>query len=151
MQAELECDLLHITVAAQDRPQYEAISYPWNGQKPSGAHYILRRNDNGMRRGMHVTEHGEAVLRHLRLQHRGMFLWLDSVCVDQNSTVEPNFHMRCVYTFAERVVVRLGNTLTQGSERTLGSMRQIAKLDLDDDGEKSRLQSQCAQAREGQR
>jgi len=154
VQAELECELLHIILATEDRPQYEAISYTWGGQEASEVHYILCRcKDNTMRR-LHITENAEASLRHLRLEHTHRFLWLDSVCIDQSCMAERNFqvqNMGYIYTFAERVVVWLGKSVTQGSKLALEYMRQIAELNLDDDNDTSRLHELCVQIRKGQK
>ena len=152
-QAELECELLHFLVATNDRPQYEAISYTWNGQEASSAHYILCRHTNNETKCLYVTENAELVLRRLRLEHEDRYLWLDSVCIDQRSTAERNFQVRnmCyVYTFAKRVAVWLGKLENQRSRLAMEYIKKIAALDQDDDDDRYRLHELCEQIRQGQ-
>lgn len=149
-QAELECDLLHIPVTRLDRPKYEAISYTWDDQKPSKAHYILcgNGNENEKRRRLNVTRNSEAALRHLRLKDSERYLWLDFVCINQSSPVERTFHVRnmgAIYTFADSVIVWLGNAASSECELTVRYMEQFAALDPDDNEDLSKLNKLSAE------
>ncbi|KAL2066137.1 hypothetical protein VTL71DRAFT_2208 [Oculimacula yallundae] len=100
-----------VEVSADQHPPYEAISYTWDGQKPTQS--IICRDAH-----MLVTRNSEAALRHLRPRsndkHR--LLWMDSICIDQDTEVDAMTErqtqvamMGVIYRAAEQVLIWLGD------------------------------------------
>src|SRR4051794_25726806 len=83
--APLYCEMLTVRLMVEPddqpdkRPQYEAISYTWEGQEPSMEHFIfIRSNDNTFAR-LFITANAHAALRRMRLRSGYRNLWVDSV------------------------------------------------------------------------
>src|SRR5947207_2026836 len=67
---------------------YEAISYTWEGQRPSPAHFILCRYKDGALLRLNLTANSDAALRRVRLHHGDRYIWMDAICIDQSCTEE---------------------------------------------------------------
>ncbi|KAI0446140.1 heterokaryon incompatibility protein-domain-containing protein [Xylaria telfairii] len=88
-----------------DNPRYyEALSYTWAGQamdRPvqcSGATLL-------------ITANAESAIRRLRNRFTARYLWIDSICIDQSSTLEKSSQvmmMAEIYGKAKRTLVWLG-------------------------------------------
>lgn len=102
----LRCQLfnypLHMT--GGNECLYEALSYVWGGpQKPCS---VLI---NG--RTLAITSNLSAALVRLRDRHLERILWVDAICIDQESRVEREEQVRMmtgIYYKASRVLVWLG-------------------------------------------
>jgi len=101
---------------------YEALSYTWGaraGTLPITC-FDLSSDKNGGegRRGvLLVTPNCDAALRHLRLRLRSRVLWIDAICIDQQSVREKNEQvpmMGDIYREAARCVVWLGTAVGSG-------------------------------------
>lgn len=95
---------------------YEALSYVWGS--PSGSEEI---SCNGQL--LLVTPNCESALRHLRLKDRDRMLWIDSISIDQENTVEARLErsaqvalMGEIYSKASRTLCWLGRGETYTSE-----------------------------------
>lgn len=132
----------------------EAISYTWEGQKASPDHYILCQSENRKESKLLITKNADAALRGLRLNDKVRFLWIDSVCINQDSEIERNSqveNMGYIYKYARRVVVWLGEALNEGSSLTLKDMRMIATLDPDDASSREKLDDLFKQLLQGEK
>ena len=109
---ELRCRLVEVSV---DKPlPYEAISYAWEGQSPS-----CSITCNG--ESLLVTENCAAALRTCRPtdSKKTRYLWIDGICIDQNSTLERNHQVKImgdVYRNAKRVLIWLGQPVPKSQE-----------------------------------
>ncbi|KAF6824408.1 hypothetical protein CMUS01_10245 [Colletotrichum musicola] len=91
-------------VSLEPPPEYEALSYAWEGQTPDQA------IDCGGQRLL-VTQTCFNALRRLRRKRRSRTLWIDGICIDQHSTEEKNHQvalMGPIYSSAQLVVIWLG-------------------------------------------
>ncbi|KAH8597132.1 heterokaryon incompatibility protein-domain-containing protein [Bisporella sp. PMI_857] len=121
--ARLKCRIIPATLRAP--PVYTALSYAWEAKvlhpTSSQKDVVLQPgeieidiNGNALRIGSNL---GEA-MRHLRDRYHPQTLWIDAVCIDQNSTVEKNHQvelMRRLYRHASHVVAWLGPDFHQSS------------------------------------
>lgn len=108
----LHCSLLE---ASLDRvPKYEAVSYTWGS---------LETNDEIEcdSKTIFITKNCSKALRRLRHAENSRLLWIDSICIDQQSTLERNHRVNMmgrVYSKADQVIVWLG----EGNEQTDGAL-----------------------------
>ena len=62
-------------------------------------------------RELSITPNCEAALRRLRRGKQSRILWIDQICIDQETVDEKNYQvalMGDLYSIAEKVIVRLG-------------------------------------------
>ena len=115
----LQCRLVEASL--DERPKYEALSYEWGGHS-RGAQNI-RITCEG--RSISITRNLEAALRVLRNESRPRTLWVDGICIDQQSVVEKNRQvplMKEIFELASRVIVWLGSQGPESEE----TFRKIA-------------------------
>jgi hypothetical protein len=80
---------------------YEAVSYTWGAK-----HGTIPIACDGQT--LLVTPNCESALRHLRLKRKDRVLWIDAVCVDQQSVREKNEQvplMGEIYYSATRAII----------------------------------------------
>ncbi|KAK4973388.1 hypothetical protein LTR42_005373 [Elasticomyces elasticus] len=85
-------------------PTYEALSYAWGS---SAERHKIRLDD----RVVFVTSNLKNALFAFRYPDRPRVLWVDALCINQNSIAEKNHQIRLmdqIYSRAERVKVWLG-------------------------------------------
>ncbi|KAI2780409.1 heterokaryon incompatibility protein-domain-containing protein [Daldinia loculata] len=100
--------------------EYEAISYTWANEAGDSRTRRLLYLDNNWYR-LPITENCEAALRRFRDRKKARFLWVDSVCINQEDADE-----RCkqvglmpeIYSRAQKVLVYIG----EGSKDTSDAM-----------------------------
>jgi hypothetical protein len=88
------------------RSKYEALSYVWGS--PTGNRPLICEGDQLL-----ITPNCESALRHLRSKWKTRSLWVDSICIDQQSNSDRNHQVRLmgdVYAAARRVLVWLGES-----------------------------------------
>ncbi|KAL9078009.1 MAG: hypothetical protein Q9157_003069 [Trypethelium eluteriae] len=103
--------------------QYEAISYPWEGQEPSKN--ILC---NGQE--IQVTENLFDTLRKFRFRGLPRILWADALCIDQNNNRERSHQvqsMHRIFSGVKRVLVWLGKESSR-DEQAISSVSEIAPI-----------------------
>ncbi|KAF4440330.1 HET-domain-containing protein, partial [Fusarium austroafricanum] len=113
--APLECRI--ITFPLSDLPQYEAVSYTWDNQKPCRPLHV----DGSI---LLVTPNVESALRHMRGRIINRRIWIDSVCIDQSSMpdrLDQIAKMDKVYQTASRVIIWLG----EGDGATTRAMKLL--------------------------
>ena len=87
-----------------DTNSYEAISYTWGA--PSGTKPVLCDGYIVL-----VTPNCEQALMHLRLPTRPRRIWIDAICINQQSISEKNIQvpmMGDIYRHASRTIIWLG-------------------------------------------
>lgn len=100
--ADIHCRLQDYSL--DSAPSYEALSYTW-GDEESACRILL----NGL--PFHIRPNLRDALRRLRQPRSTRIIWIDAICIDQNSTDEKSVQvplMGKIYTRAERVVAWLG-------------------------------------------
>jgi hypothetical protein len=103
----ISCSLLHRPL--HHTTYYEALSYTWGDEK---AEYPILIDGNVL----YVRRNLYCALRELRGSQAARALWIDAICINQNDDVERGFQveqMGNVYSFAERVIVWLGEAYDQ--------------------------------------
>jgi len=99
------CSFLELTLdESNTRNDYEAISYTWGS--PNTTKQILCDG-----RTVLVTPNCEQALRHLRRRFRPRRIWIDAVCINQQSVAEKNIQvplMGDIYRRASRTIIWLG-------------------------------------------
>jgi hypothetical protein len=113
----IRCSLHEVSLDAN--PRYETISYTWAGQASDQEVFCSGRL-------LLVTANAAMVLRHLRLRRQPRWIWIDSICINQNNVQEKTGQVRLmteIYSRAVEVLLWLGeSTNTSGmSLRSISS------------------------------
>lgn len=98
----IRCSLRHVTLSS--RPQFEAVSYTWEGQT---ADQPVECDGSTLL----VTRNLFAALKRFRRKNTDRILWADAVCINQLDLTERSEQvqlMRHVYSDAEFVLAWLG-------------------------------------------
>ena len=109
--SDLIGELVHVRL--QENPIYEAISYTWADESGIVNHSgnLFIKSSNMI---MKITSNCEVALRRFRNELEAKFLWVDSICVDQQNLLERSEQvelMTRIYKQAQRVLVFIGNPL----------------------------------------
>lgn len=102
----LRCRLQNASIDDEHKPSYEALSYVWGS--PDKTH--------GIRSGKAIipcTVNCHAALRALRHKSKHRLLWVDAICINQDSALEKSAQVRLmgeIYASCTRVVIWLGTT-----------------------------------------
>jgi Heterokaryon incompatibility protein (HET) len=120
----LQCSVIEASL--DHPPLYEALSYAWDAQTRD--RHILC---NGQ--AVPVTANCRAALKHLcppALSLKPRLLWIDAVCIDQQSVKERNVQVRLmdeIYRKADQVVVWLGEG-NPGSDKAFWFLGKVAGM-----------------------
>ncbi|KAH8679447.1 heterokaryon incompatibility protein-domain-containing protein [Ilyonectria robusta] len=96
--------LKRVSLQNLGRVRYEALSYVWGPVSGDRRVYC----DGKI---IHITPNCESALRHLRLKKKKRTLWIDALCINQNSNTERSRQvplMGDIYESASRVLIWLG-------------------------------------------
>jgi len=102
--APLRCSLINSRLS--DSMRYEALSYVWG--TPTGDRRLICDKAELL-----ITPNCELALRYLRFKWKSRSLWVDSICIDQNSTSDRNHQVKQmgkIYKMAANVLVWLGES-----------------------------------------
>jgi Heterokaryon incompatibility protein (HET) len=109
-------------------PEYYAISYCWEGQKPTRKVICEGKT-------LLITINCEAALKQFRRRHdETIFLWIDAICINQatEGVLERNHQvlmMGEIYAAAAQVLVWLGSDRLQPlPQKTLPMLKWLCKL-----------------------
>ena len=120
--APIKCILQEISLDAN--PRYEAISYSWDGQASNQE--VLCSG-----RPLLVTLNAALVLRYLREPKQPRWVWIDSICINQNDMQEKTGQvrmMREIYSKAAEVLLWIRES-TKTSVSALRAISSKAKLE----------------------
>jgi len=98
------CDMMDVKIASMPNFRYEALSYVWGPENPTREIHI-----NGKTKC--VRENLWLALRHLRLSDKTRVLWVDAICINQESIEERNHQVQRmgeIYGRASTVLIWLG-------------------------------------------
>lgn len=118
----LHCQLVHTTLSSC--PAYEALSYVWGEPESGYGVFCEVGNFETIRK---ITPNLAGALYKLQCADRPRFLWVDSLCIDQDNVVERSHQvtkMGDIYAQAQRVVIWLGED-TDLMVNAARSMKQI--------------------------
>ncbi|KAI1430263.1 heterokaryon incompatibility protein-domain-containing protein [Xylaria sp. FL1777] len=110
-----------------DSPPYEALSYTWGDASQTTTIQISSDLDGPEPTAHSVTVNCCSALQRLRRAGERRALWIDAICINQESTAERNHQlglMADIYAKASRVVVYLG----EGDEYSDAAMDVIASI-----------------------
>ncbi|KAI0911727.1 heterokaryon incompatibility protein-domain-containing protein [Ustulina deusta] len=131
---QLQCELVHASLAPGDVIDYEAVSYTW-GVVTHGLYCIEILHEEEMKK-LSIGYNLYRLLLSLRRPGEDRMLWIDAICInqDENDTTERNHQvqqMSEIYRAAHRVVVWLGPST---HEMDLAMMRLHELQDSQKDG-----------------
>lgn len=109
-------------------PEYEAVSYTWDQQQPTHQIYCAGKK-------LSVTRNVDSILHRLRKKDAVSVLWIDSICIDQSSSLDKEAQipiMGEIYSEARRVLVWLGNG-TVDADAILENLQGAGKDSFFDD------------------
>ncbi|KAJ2995685.1 hypothetical protein NUW58_g1206 [Xylaria curta] len=130
---------LRVSSFDQDlRPKFHALSYVW-GSKAEPPDTIQIQG----RASIEITRNCRDALRQLRHLYGNVSIWVDAICIDQNSREEKTHQiplMRIIYTWAEFVYIWLGpgNQATHRAMNCLITAGGLTLLPLDRDPSRDR-------------
>jgi hypothetical protein len=116
---ELRCKLQHLSLDRKSQ-SYVALSYTWDAQIPT-----CSIDCDG--RVLYITPNCHAALVKLRSRDFSLPMWVDSVCIDQNSVEERNHQvaiMDDIYRRALSVVVWLGG----GDDKSEAAVSKLGRF-----------------------
>lgn len=102
----IQCSFKEISLGNDSDPElrYEALSYTWGA--PRGTRPVLCEGQ-----AILVTPNCEQALLHLRQKFKARNLWIDAICIDQQSVPEKSQQvpiMGDIYCYASRSILWLG-------------------------------------------
>ncbi|KAK5654250.1 hypothetical protein OQA88_7425 [Cercophora sp. LCS_1] len=100
----IRCKFTNVFLGNEAIPKYEALSYTWGYRQ--GSRPILCEGKTIL-----VTPNCEQALLHLRRRFRSRHLWVDAICINQQSVPEKNTQvplMGDIYRHASRTIMWLG-------------------------------------------
>jgi hypothetical protein len=100
----ITCNLVTIDGGANSLP-YEALSYEWGQPSPDDPLISVDGHSTRIRKNLFDA------LRHIRLEERDRWLWIDSLSINQSDLEERGHQVNMmgrIYNYADNVVVWLG-------------------------------------------
>lgn len=117
-------------VSLDDQVEYEALSYAWGDEDPTG-----RTSITCCGKRIPITPNCSTALIHLRREDRPRTLWIDAICIDQTSVHEKNHQiplMGDIYRNAKYTLMWLGEEDHEARETLLGICIFSARRAADD-------------------
>ena len=117
----IDCDLIQVSL--DTRPHYEALSYTWGN--PTERRPILLGGHPHQ-----VTVSLEIALRHIRSQTEDRTLWIDALCINQESLQERSEQvprMLRIYISATQVLAWTGDA-SDGSDEAMAMLSKLGEL-----------------------
>ncbi|KAH8594245.1 heterokaryon incompatibility protein-domain-containing protein, partial [Bisporella sp. PMI_857] len=105
--------------ARHSSPKYTTLSYTWGCPTPSKSITINSKT-------IPIRPSLESALRHLRLPHDDLIIWVDALCINQSSDAEKSAQVQCmqdIYAESEQTLVWLG----EGSSVPVGELEKLGK------------------------
>ncbi|KAK4206551.1 heterokaryon incompatibility protein-domain-containing protein, partial [Rhypophila decipiens] len=106
-QDPIQCTLIHETLH-QLLPPFEAISYTWADESGDSLKKATISIDS---RVFGVTLNCERALRRVRLRTQSRLVWIDAICINQDSDAEKTHQVQLmaqIYARAKRVLIYIG-------------------------------------------
>ncbi|KAK2025086.1 heterokaryon incompatibility protein, partial [Colletotrichum zoysiae] len=113
-------------LSLDDSPEYTVLSYCWGPQD------ALRQVSVGDRSFL-ISHHLHSCLVNLRREDSPLTIWIDAICINQNSNQEKNTQvplMRDIYKGATELFVWLGES-TAGLDRIFNSIQRVTEHNIE--------------------
>ncbi len=126
----LVCSLEPLTFGRHFR-KYEALSYAWGDSNKT--HTLLTPSQSVLG----VTSNLHGALHHLRSRRRAIYIWIDALCINQESLAERSQQvsmMGKVYSAAYKVTAWIGDEY-EDSEEAFGLIREYKAAAGEDEDE----------------
>jgi hypothetical protein len=110
------------------RGRYETVSHAWDRE---AATVELSCGDGTTNSKLLITKSIDSMLRHLRLQQKTRYLWIDAICINHSDKTEKSLQissMRSIYEEAKRVILWTGDE-SGGGEAVLRLLRKLKDRD----------------------
>lgn len=107
---------------------YEALSYFWGTYERANLQPITVNNERYL-----VTRNLHSALRHFRDVRKARLLWIDAICLDQNSVEEKNRvvpEMHIIYGSAHVVLVWIGEA-EASADIAIALVKRLSKTSID--------------------
>jgi hypothetical protein len=88
LDAPLKCSLREKDL--NTKPKYHALSYLWGASDSATTEPLYVPTSSGSNEQLFLWRNCTTALRHLRLAEEPRTMWVDSICIDQTSTLEKN-------------------------------------------------------------
>jgi Heterokaryon incompatibility protein (HET) len=114
------------------QPRYEALSYTWGSAENPDVLFMESNESEATLSSLEIGQNLAGALRHLRHETETRTLWVDAVCINQQSMTERSTQvtrMTSIYKFAYSVVVWLGPE-SPDSKLAFTTLREIAAQTL---------------------
>jgi len=124
---ELSCTLKEVSI--DDGHTYEALSYEWGEQDPTGASRIVCSGKT-----ITITPNCKAALEFLRQPVDPRALWVDAICIDQTNLVEKSHQiplMGNIYENASVTIMWLGKDPLPAPAASATAEAYAGKLNAD--------------------
>ena len=111
----IQCTITHETLH-QVLPPFEAISYTWADESGDSAKKATIYLDS---KPFTVTANCERALRRVRLKGQSRLVWIDAICIDQDSEAEKTHQVQLmaqIYARANRVLIYVGEASEQSTQ-----------------------------------
>jgi hypothetical protein len=125
---DIQCELIDGWI--EESIPYDALSYTWGGTGKATTITV-----DGITMG--VTLNAYEALQQIRSRDESRYLWIDAICIDQDSTQERGHQvqqMSRIYQKAERVVIWLGQG-TKETDRIMDFMKQLHEIFVKKEGD----------------
>ena len=114
----------------RDFPDYRALSYVWGGEPPRETLKVYERS-NWWLLNIHPIAHN--ALRHLRKRDSPVYIWVDSICINQQDNYERSaqvLRMGQTYTEASSVIVWLdpGTSDTSDNDNPIALITELLDI-----------------------
>lgn len=119
----LVCTMRHISLSDDPTPDYETISYCWGPPRETP---IIKVNGHLV----HVPWSSVAALKKMRLSDKRRTLWIDAICINQETTQEKNHQvalMSTIYRLGSQNLVYLGEDENLDAEEAVGVMNHVLR------------------------
>lgn len=114
----------HALEQGPTRPRrFDALSYVWGSREKTDRVFCDGRS-------ISVTPNCALAMRHLRYKQGSRVLWIDAICIDQNSLLERNHQVALmgeIYTAAHNVIIWLG-TGSPEVDRAIQNIQRLCSL-----------------------
>lgn len=125
--APIKCKLLPMNIGMAERLDYCAISYTWGSPEKQSTITV-----NG--KPFPVTANAEETLRYARWEDGARFIWMDSICINQNDNAEKSSQVKMmgdIYKKAKGVFAFVGNDADGSGRKAMDMIIRVARNTMD--------------------